>query len=289
MFQSIDPMKKGLIISTLAVVLASCSFLSDITGVKPKFDEFTIKDVTATSLRWESRNILTSSGDYKIQEYGFMYSTNPDIPTDAAIKDGTDYAVGYYNFSDNIEGLSPNTTYYCCLYCLTTTGKYFKSEAKTITTHPGGDYSQVRVKSPLNDDVELGFIGCYRLDSKVLVEVTVKNLAIRDADDFRIYYIGYGDDVDGRSYTTYIQDDQYTDYLSNDMVYEMNGRVSTDYYQGTFFSAWSIPLGATRKLKMSIHGVPANVNKLDIFVMSYFYNYSGCPRVYMCFENVPIY
>ena len=287
MYLSID-MKKYLVLSIVTLFLTSCGLFSEPAKDKPQFDELTISDIMPTSAKWSSRYIVKSPGKHELREIGIMYSTDSDIPTDEAIKDGTDYKVGYYDFYNEIEGLAPNTTYYACLYCVTSKGKYYKGEKQRFTTRAKGDFSQVVVKSPINDDVQLGFIGCYRQESKVLVEVTVKNIGIADNADFRIFFCGTGDLVDGRSYTTHVEDDIYTDYLYSDVSYEMNGRSSATY-TGSLFAAGALPLNATKKLKIYISGVPTQVSKLNIYVMSYFYNYSGCPSVYMSFENVPIY
>ena len=285
---SIDGMKKYLVLSILAVIVTGCGLFSEPEKDKPQFDELTISDVTATSAKWASNRIVKSLGKHELSEIGFMYSTDPDIPTDNALKDGTEYKVGYYDYYDDIEGLTPNTTYYGCLYCVTSKGKYYKGETQIFTTHAKGDFSQAVVKSPLNDDVVLGLTGCYRVGTKVLVETTIKNTGIADNNDFRIYFCNYGDYVDGRSYTTHVEDDAYTDYLSGDVSYEMNGRSSATY-TGSVFAAGALPLNSTKKLKIYVSGVPANVSKLNMYIMSYFYNYSGCPVVYMTFENVPIY
>lgn len=282
-------MKKSLLLATIAIIIASCSKVDlEPETNKPQFDELTIEDVMATSMTWRSQYILKSRGTHEIAEYGFMYSTDKDVPVEQAIKDGLDYSYGYYNFSNNVEGLKPNTTYYGCLYCYTSDNKkYYQGEIQTFTTHEQGDFSQVKVKSPLNDDVELGFIGCYRADKKVLVEVTIKNLRIEQNNDFRLYFPGSGQTVDGKSYTTHFEDEQYSDYLASKVAYEINGN-KYDGASNSICPGGGIPLGATRKLKISITGVPANVTKLDLYIMSYFYNY-GSPAVYMTFENVPIY
>ena len=283
-------MKKSLLfLVAFALMMASCSNLvKEPESSKPQFDELIIEDVLATSMTWRSQYILKSHGDHQPAEYGFMYSTKPDVPVDEAIKDGTEYKSGYYNFSGNVEDLKPNTTYYGCLYCYTKDNKkYYQGEIQPFTTHAQGDFSQVKVKSPLNDDVELGFLGCYRVSSnKVVAEVTIKNLRIEQIEYFGIYFPGSGRTVDGKSYTTHFEDELYTDYLESMVSYEINGN---KYSGSTMCNAKGIPVNATRKLKISINGVPASVKKLDLYIMSYFYNYNDCPPLYMSFENVPIY
>ena len=281
-------MKKSLIISFFAVLCAGCGLFTEPEKDKPKFDEFSIMDVTATAMRWESRYIVTALGAHTISEFGFMYSDDPDLPYETAEKDGTNNVNGYYNFGNNIDGLKPNTTYYGCLYCLTTDGKTYKSESQSFKTHEQGDFSQAKVKSPINDDVVLNLLGCYRQPSEVLIEMTIKNIGIENGEGYRIYAAGSGQMADGKMYTTYVQDNLYTDYTSSDVQYEMNGQKSTNL-SGGFFSAGNIPLNSTKKLKVHIIGVPKAVNTLDVYIMSYFYNYPNYPAVYMTLENVPIY
>lgn len=273
----------------LAVIITACNSVSEPEANKPQFDELTISDISATAIRWASWRVVKTTGNYSLQEIGFMYSTNPDIPVETADKCGTEYKVGYYDFWENVTGLTPNTTYYACLYCITNEGKCFKGEPQTFTTRKQGDYSQVIVQSPLNDNVQLQMIGCYRQSSGVLVEVAITNNAIQNNDVYRIYYPGCGDNVDGRSYTTDIQDDQLTDYIAGSVAYEMNGRTSVGTYQGAFFGAGALPLGTTKKLKITVSGVPAAAQKLNLHIMSYFYNYPDYQKIYMVFDNVPIY
>ena len=288
-FQFID-MKKTLSLGLIIVSFLSCNFIKnnekEAALTPPTFDELIIKDVTATAMRWESKYLVKQRGDYTLLEHGFMYSTDPQIPVETAETDGLEYQTGYYNFSDDIVGLTPNTVYYGCLYCRTKEGKTFKGEAQTFQTHEEGDFSQVKILSPINDDVELGFLGCYRMDTKVLVEVTIKNIGIQDNKDFCLYCIGSGTTIDGRSYTSHIEDDVLTDYVASDVSYEMNGKVQSA--QGVV-QMGALPVEATKKLKISISGVPKTAKELDLYILSYFYNYSGCPHIYMQFEDVPIY
>ena len=66
----------------------------------------------------------------------------------------------------------------------------------------------------------------------------------------------------------------------------MNGKVQSA--QGVV-QMGALPVDATKKLKISISGVPQAAKELDLYILSYFYNYSGCPYIYMQFEDVPIY
>ena len=279
------------ILSFVALAFAACNFFPSLAPVtaKPTFDELTVSNVTATGFYWKSRKIVTDRNGYDLSEIGVMYSTNPDIPVKTSQTDGTAYAVGYFDYQNDINGLLPNTTYYVCLYCITNSGTCFKGEPQIITTRQQGNYSQAKVKSPINDNVELGLIGCWRMKNKVLVEVTIKNTGINDTNDLRIFFSGCGQTVDGKTYTTHVEDDLYTDYLTNDVLFSMNGNRDNHTDFSAFFSAGSLPLNATRRLQIHVFGVPENTQKLDLYIMSYFYNYSGCPAVYMTFENVPIY
>lgn len=279
---------KSLLLSMVAIVVTSCGLFSEPESQKPRFDEFTISDITATSIRWESRYIASGNQYHTLREYGFMYSTDPEIPVETAYRDGIEYAGGYYNFSDELDGLTPNTTYYACLYCITTENKCYKSQSQSFTTRPKGDFSQVIITSPISDYIELGFLGCYRLDSRVLIEVTIKNLGVRDCNDFRIYYANAGQTVDGEYLSTHIEDDVYSDYSVYDVLFSMNGKLSTETYLSVF-SVGALPLNATRKLKIYVYNVPRNATKLDAYILAFFYNYTGCPHVYMTFENIPIY
>ena len=282
--------RKLLHIALLAVLITACNSITEPEPEKPQFDELTISDISATAIRWASWRVVKDTRNYRLQEIGFMYSTNPEIPVEKADKCGTEYKGGYYDFWENVTGLTPNTTYYACLYCVTSDGKYFKGEAQTFTTREQGDFSQVTVQSPLNDNVQLHMIGCYRQsNSSVLVEVAITNNAIQNNSVYRIYYPGYGDNVDGRSYITYIQDDQLTDYVEGSVVYEMNGDISDGSSHGAFFGAGALPLGSTKKLKITVSGVPAAAQQLSLHIMSYFYNYPDYQKIYMVFKNVPIY
>jgi len=282
--------RKLLHIALLAVLITACNSITEPEPEKPQFDELTISDISATAIRWASWRVVKDTRNYRLQEIGFMYSTNPEIPVEKADKCGTEYKGGYYNFGESITGLTPNTTYYACLYCVTNDGKYFKGESQTFKTREQGDFSQVTVQSPLNDNVQLHMIGCYRQsNTSVLVEVAITNNAIQNNSVYRIYYPGYGDNVDGRSYITYIQDDQLTDYVEGSVVYEMNGDISDGSSHGAFFGAGALPLGSTKKLKITVSGVPAAAQQLSLHIMSYFYNYPDYQKIYMVFKNVPIY
>ena len=279
---------KSFCLGLIGILVTSCGFFSEPESQKPQFDEFTISDITATSIRWESQRIVSSNQYHTLVEYGFMYSTNPQIPIETAYRDGTEYGGGYFNFRNDLEGLSPNTTYYACLYCITAEDKCYKSQSKSFTTRQKGDFSQVVIKTPISDNIELGFIGCYRLDTKVLIEVTINNKGIRDCGDFRIYMTNGGTMVDGEYYSTHFEDDVYSDYSKYDVLLCMNGYESTENYL-SFFSAGALPLNTQKKLKIYLYGVPQNATKLNAYLLAYFYNYSGCPHVYMTFENIPIY
>ena len=281
-------MKKSLIICLLAVLCAGCNAIKEPESNKPQFDELTIMDVSATAMRWESQYIVKSRGQHTLTEIGFMYSEDAEVPFEKAEKDGTEQVVGYYNFGNNIEGLKPNITYYGCLYCRTTEGKTYQSEPQAFKTRAQGDFSQAKIKSPINDDVVLNLIGCYRQETEVLIEMTIKNIGIENGEGYRIFAVGSGQMVSGKTYTSYVQDNLYTNYNASSVIYEMNGEKSTNM-SGGFFSAGNIPLNATKKLKVHIKGVPKAVNTLDVYIMSYFYNYPNYPTVYMSLENVPIY
>ena len=279
---------KSFFLGMIALLATSCGLFSEPESQKPQFDEFTILDITATSIRWESPRIAKGNSYHTLVEYGFMYSTDPEIPIETAHRDGTQYGGGYYNFSNEIDGLNPNTTYYACLYCITSEDKFYKSQTQSFKTRPKGDFSQVVMRTPISDNIELGFIGCYRMDTKVLIEVTIKNTGIRDGGDFRIYMTNGGNTVDGEYYSTHFEDDVYSDYSIYDVLLCMNGYESTETYL-SFFSAGALPLNTAKKLKIYLYGVPQNATKLDAYLLAYFYNYSGCPHVYLTFENIPIY
>lgn len=289
MFPSINIIRRFLYIAFIGVIIAACNSVPEPEADKPQFDDLTISDISATAIQWSSWRVVKSTGNYSLQEIGFMYSTQPDLPVETADKCGTEYKGGYYNFWYNITGLTPNTTYYACLYCVTKDGKYFKGESQTFTTRQQGDFSQVVVQSPLNDNVQLQMIGCYRQKSSVLVEVAITNNGIQNNNVYRIFYPGCGESVDGKSFTTDIQDDMLTDYVTRSVVYEMNGRNSSDSYQSGFFNAGALPMNTTKKLKILVSGVPDNAQKLNLHIMSYFYNYPDYQKIYMVFDNVPIY
>ncbi len=96
----------------------------------PKLTTTAVTQITGTSAR--SGGNISNNGGTAVIKRGVVWSTSPSPTIDLTTK--TSNGVGIGNFTSNLTGLSPNTTYYVRAYATNSSGTAYGNEITFTTT-----------------------------------------------------------------------------------------------------------------------------------------------------------
>lgn len=118
--------KSSIYIALLSGVLLGLLFgcqKSQVPNVLPTIAIFSVTNITSTSAM--SGGAVTASGGALVTAFGICYSISPE-PTTAANKTSDGNGIG--NFSSNLSGLNPSTTYYVRAYATSSVGTAYSNQ-----------------------------------------------------------------------------------------------------------------------------------------------------------------
>ena len=117
----------ALLTGVLLGLLFGCQ-KSQVPNVLPTIAIFDVTNISSSSAI--SGGAVTASGGAKVTAYGICYSLTPE-PTTSAIKTSDGNGIG--NFSSNLSGLNPLTTYYVRAYAISSVGTAYSNQLKFNT------------------------------------------------------------------------------------------------------------------------------------------------------------
>ena len=226
--------------------------------------------------------LITLEGGVSVSDYGICYATTAN-PTTNNSKISRGATSASQNFTCTLTGLTPGTEYHVRPYAISDNQTYYGDE-KTFTTDGGNDedYSSARIVSD-NREVEIQLQHCYRNGTRVKIEATILNKSIQPYDTYAMYMNNQGYTLGSNTYTSHVEDDQFTSYRDDAVTKTLNNK-SSQYELRT-----QLPVGSTKKLSIVVDGVPTNATKLSVYIATRFYNTTPDEYAYLTFENMPIY
>ena len=265
---------KSLIPIICVLAYASCnnSIFSNIDSY-PAFNEITFETISSDYA--DLYCSLSSQGNYEIEELGFVMSTEPDAATPGSAFPAT---IGRGEFYLTLVGLTPNTTYYVCAYAKLTNGKYRVGQEYQFTTLKKGDYSSAKVECS-NYKLELVLLSCLRAGNRVTIEATLLNKSISPDNSFFTREIGKSNTAG----MTHVEDNLFTDYAWTSLMVYLNNA------SGHNLPSTPLPIGSTKRLTLTIDGVPHSAQTISVYIAAEFYYTTPTEYCYLTFENVPIY
>ncbi|MBR1809689.1 MAG: carboxypeptidase-like regulatory domain-containing protein [Paludibacteraceae bacterium] len=221
-----------------------------------------------------------------VTDYGICYSLQT-APTRNSEKLSLGSTSNATNIEGVVDGLVAQTVYYLRAYAVYVSNglemvvysnQVVAQTTKQTTQQPTEDYSSAKISTG-NGKLAMTLLSCLRAGNRVTIEATLLNKSISPDNSFSTVSIGNSNTAG----LTHVEDNLFTDYAWTSLMVYLNNA------SGHNLPSTPLPIGSTKRLTLTIDGVPQSAQTISVYIAAEFYYTTPTEYCYLTFENVPIY